>query len=225
MIRMLDKSCPSLRRVHPIAGTQARRMGNVPKIVDHDARRLELVEVTWRVIAKRGFDGVTLRDIAAEAGFANGALKPYFPTRASLMRATFTHVFGRTNVRIEAATRGRTGLDALRRFAVEILPLDEERLDEARVVIPFWQAAIHDTELAEVNDEAMLQWRESMRGWILEAKGQGVIRADIRPEVAAESVLTFTLGAQVVAVLDSDFNDPSQLLEQLDLQLLLLGSS
>jgi hypothetical protein len=71
----------------------------------------------------------------------------------------------------------------------------------------------------------MLQWRESMRGWILEAKGQGVIRADIRPEVAAESVLTFTLGAQVVAVLDSDFNDPSQLLEQVDLQLLLLGSS
>ena len=77
----------------------------MPKIVDHDARRLELVEVTWKVIARRGFDGVTLRDIAAEAGFANGALKPYFPTRASLIRATFSHVFGRTNSRIATSTR------------------------------------------------------------------------------------------------------------------------
>ena len=94
----------------------------MPKIVDHDARRLELVEVTWRVIARRGFDGVTLRDVAAEAGFANGALKPYFPTRASLMRATFTHVFGRTNARIENATRGLDGLEALRALPWRCFP-------------------------------------------------------------------------------------------------------
>lgn len=201
-----------------------RRIGDVPKIVDHDARRQELVEVTWRVIAQRGFDGVTLRDIAAEAGFANGALKPYFPTRASLMRATFMHVFGRTNARVEAATQGLSGLDALRQFALEILPLDADRLDEARVVIPFWQMAIHESEFAEVNDAAMSEWREAMRVWLAEAKAQGVLHGGVRPEVAAESLLTFMLGSQVVAVLDASFNSPEQLQAQLDLQLQLLQS-
>ena len=194
----------------------------MPKIVDHDARRLELVEVTWRVIAHRGFDGVTLRDVAAEAGFANGALKPYFPTRASLVRATFTHVFGRTNARVESSIRGLSGLGALHAFALEVLPLDEDRLDEARVVIPFWQAAIHDPEFSALNDEAMLQWRSWIRGWLAEAASQGALRQEVRTDAAAESLLTFLLGAQVAAVLDAGFNDPAQLRAQLDQYLELL---
>lgn len=197
-------------------------MGGMPKIVDHDARRLELVEVTWRVIAERGFEGVTLRDVAAEAGFANGALKPYFPTRASLMRATFSYVFGRTNARVDAATEGLEGLDALRQFCMEVLPLDVERIDEARVIIPFWQMAIHEAEFAQANSEAMAQWRTSMHGWIAQAVKQGSVDAALPLEVSVESLLTFLLGAQVVAVLDADFNDPEQLRRQLDLQLQLL---
>lgn len=197
-------------------------MGGMPKIVDHDARRLELVEVTWRVIARRGFDGVTLRDVAAEAGFANGALKPYFPTRASLVRATFTHVFGRTNARVGSSIQGLAGLDALHAFAMEVLPLDADRLDEARVVIPFWQVAIHESEFAALNDEAMLQWRNWIRGWIAQAWDEGSLRGNVDPLVAAESFLTFLLGSQIAAVLDAGFNDPSQLRAQLEQHLGLL---
>lgn len=197
----------------------------MPKIVDHDARRLELVEVTWRVIAKRGFDGVTLRDIAAEAGFANGALKPYFPTRESLIQATFVHVFERTNSRISEATRGMVGVAALRRFALEIMPLDADRLDEARVVIPFWELAIHESRFAQLNDGSMLQWRSLIRGWVAEGISMEELRADLDVEIVAEFLLNFLLGAQVVAVLDPEFNGPGQLERQLDAQLLLLGRS
>lgn len=191
-------------------------MGFMPKIVDHDARRLELVEVTWRVIARRGFDGVTLRDVAAEAGFANGALKPYFPTRASLIRATFTHVFGRTNARIASSTMELTGMAALRAFAAEVLPLDEDRLDEARVVIPFWQIAIHDSEFAALNDEAMHQWRTWIGMWLEQAEDEGAVRADASSEAAVEALLNFLLGSQIAAVLDVGFNDPVQMRAQLD---------
>ena len=69
-----------------------------------------------------------------------------------------------------------------------------DRLDEARVVIPFWQAAIREAEFADLNDESMLQWRKSMRGWLAEEAERGTLRAGIRPEVAAESLLTFSAG-------------------------------
>ena len=36
----------------------------MPKKVDHDARREELVLAAWRVIAANGIDEVTIRDIA-----------------------------------------------------------------------------------------------------------------------------------------------------------------
>ncbi|MBA4102389.1 MAG: TetR/AcrR family transcriptional regulator, partial [Arthrobacter sp.] len=36
----------------------------MPKIVDHDERRLELVDATWRIIARQGLEGATMREIA-----------------------------------------------------------------------------------------------------------------------------------------------------------------
>jgi len=56
----------------------------MPKVVDHAQRKRELVESTWRVIARLGLAGATMRQIAEEAGYANGALKPYFPTKMDL---------------------------------------------------------------------------------------------------------------------------------------------
>lgn len=109
----------------------------MPKIVDHDQRRLELVDATWRIIARHGIEGATMREIAAEAGFANGALKPYFPTKDSLITFAFGHVFNRTNQRIAERTAGTVGLEALRGFCQEVMPLDEDRINEARIVIPF----------------------------------------------------------------------------------------
>jgi AcrR family transcriptional regulator len=196
----------------------------MPKIVDHEHRREEIVETTWRIIARRGLDAATLRDVAAEAGFANGAIKPYFPTKASLLRATFTHVFRRTSQRMDVVTEGKSGFEALHAFCLEILPLDEERLDEARVVIAFWQLALQDPEQAELNDAVMLDWRRKIRAWLREARAAGAARAGLPVDVVAETLLTFMLGAQIAAVFDPDFNTPDQLEAQLDAHLELLGA-
>lgn len=196
----------------------------MPKIVDHERRRAEIVQTTWRMIARHGLDRATLREVAAEAGYANGAIKPYFPAKSDLLEATFRHVFSRTNDRGAAATQGLDGFDALRAFCLEVLPLDADRLDEARVVIAFWQLALHDPAQAEVNDSAMLQWRSSIRGWLDAARGADDDDDGGRAPVQtlAETLLTFLLGAQVAAVFDPDFNSPDQLVAQLDGQLDLL---
>lgn len=196
----------------------------MPKIVDHDRRRQEIVETTWRIIARRGLEGATLREIAAEAGFANGAIKPYFPTKSSLTEATFAYVFTRTNRRIAVATKGLGGFAALRAFCLEVLPLDDTRIDEARVVLPFWQLAMHDAGEAAQNGAAMLEWRRSIRGWLREARAAGAAPAKLPVDLVAETLLTFLLGAQIAAVLDSDFNTADQLEAQLDAHLELLGA-
>lgn len=184
----------------------------MPKIVDHDQRRVELVEATWRIIARMGVGAATMREVAAEAGFSNGALKPYFPTKDDLLQATFSYVFARTNSRADAAIGGLTGVAGLRAFCGEILPLDAERLAEARVVIPFWQAAMHDPDKAELSDAAMVQWRGELRERLV-ATG---LRPGVEPAAGAEALLTFMMGAQVVAVLDPAFNSAASLRRQLD---------
>lgn len=187
----------------------------MPKVVDHDQRRVELVRATWRIIARDGLDRATMRSIAAEAGFANGALKPYFASKSELLTYAFGYVFDQTNARIAAAVGGLQGMAALRAFGVEVLPLDGERLDEARIVIPFWQAAAHDAEKARIHAASMEQWREFLEGQMERAlSGDG--RRAMDPVQAAGTFLNFLLGAQVAAVLLPAGSSPSELTAQLD---------
>ncbi|MEA5456162.1 TetR/AcrR family transcriptional regulator [Sinomonas sp. JGH33] len=191
----------------------------MPKIVDHDQRRIELVDATWRIIAERGLDGATMRDIAAEAGFANGALKPYFPTKDRLLDFAFEHIFTQTNRRMAAATSGLGGLAALRAYCHEILPLDDERLSEARVAIAFWQKALRDPAKAAVHERSMEQWR-AMLAKLIRGAGFRDSDADLESGAGLDSavgaVMDLVLGAQITATLSPSHHSPAQLAAQLD---------
>lgn len=191
----------------------------MPKIVDHQQRRRELVEATWRIIARHGISGATMRQIAAEAGFANGALKPYFPTKAELIEATYAFVFDRTNRRVDEAARRLEGLAALDAFCREVLPLDADRLDEARVVISFWQEAAHDPRGAELNNTSMAQWRRSMSGWLEQARTAGELDPGVDIPPAVDVLLNFMLGTQITAVMDPGTTTAADLQAQLAAQL------
>jgi AcrR family transcriptional regulator len=188
----------------------------VPKIVDHDQRRLELVDATWRIIARLGIEGATMREIALEAGFANGALKPYFPTKDDLLTFAFRHVFNRTNERIAEVTAEQSGLPALRAFCVEVLPLDEERISEARVVIPFWQKAINDPHKARIHRESMEQWLAAMRQHLAQARRAGSVSTAVDDAALAGQLLNFLLGAQISAALVPEGQVDLGLNEQLE---------
>ncbi|WP_396415854.1 hypothetical protein [Kocuria sp.] len=95
-----------------------------------------------------------MRQISAGAGYANGALKTYFADKADLLEATCTHVFERTNERAERAAAGLSGLGALVAFCRKVMPLDE-----ASVVMAFWQGAAHDPARAARNNRYMHRGR------------------------------------------------------------------
>jgi len=57
----------------------------MPKIVDHEERRAEVLEATWRVIATRGLDAATVRQIAKEAGVSSGVLAHYFTDKDDIL--------------------------------------------------------------------------------------------------------------------------------------------
>jgi AcrR family transcriptional regulator len=196
----------------------------VPKIVDHDERRLELVDATWRIIARQGLEGATMREIAMEAGFANGALKPYFPTKDTLLEFAFGHVFNRTNQRIAEVTEGKSGLEALRAFCLEVLPLDDERVNEARIVIPFWQKAVNDAQKAQIHQQSMAAWLDTIRQFLAEAREAGDVRAAVDDSILAGQLLNMLLGAQIEAALSPEIGTDFGHAAQLDGYLTLLAA-
>jgi AcrR family transcriptional regulator len=131
----------------------------MPKVVDHEARRAELVAAVWRVIATRGLAAVTIRDVAAEAGWSSGALRHYLPTREELLVFAFRLAGDRAAARIRAAEDG--GLAAQLEQA---LPLDAERREEALIWFAFVGMAPSEPKLAAELDRMYANIAEWLAG-------------------------------------------------------------
>ena len=171
-----------------------------------------------------GLEGATMREIATEAGFANGALKPYFPTKDDLLTFAFAHVFNQTNNRMGSSNVGQRGLAALRSCCHEILPLDAEKLNEARIAIAFWQRALTDPAKAALHDSSMEQWRETLFAKLREARDLGELKDGLNDDDIVGGIMTFTLGAQVASTLTPEHHSAEQLQSQLETYISLISS-
>ncbi|MGO4103497.1 TetR/AcrR family transcriptional regulator [Leifsonia sp. YAF41] len=188
----------------------------MPKIVDHAERRRTIVQATWRLIATQGIRATTMREIAREAGVANGTLVPYFTDKDAILTAAFEHVFAATNDRFARARSNQTGLAALRVMLIEIFPLDGERLLEARIVVAFWEHAATDPALNQLHQNTMARWRAEMLGYLEEAKREGQARSDLDTGLVADQLMAMLNGVQVLTVLSSDLGAAARLTAMLD---------
>ncbi|WP_030621487.1 TetR/AcrR family transcriptional regulator [Streptomyces fulvoviolaceus] len=182
----------------------------MPKIVDHEARRRQIVGAVWALIARRGLDAVTMRELAAEAGYTNGALAPYFRNKDEILQAAFQRAFDSTNIRAEKAIGDATGLTALCRLCYEIMPLDEERLLEARVVIAFWGRALHDERMAAVYEGVIDLWGQRMRTYLDQARAEGDVTTSTPDEVTVDTLLAALTGFQINALLAPHATSPER---------------
>lgn len=56
----------------------------MPKIVDHEHYRKQLLNNCFEIFAEKGYSSVTMREIASEIGVSTGTLYHYFPSKESL---------------------------------------------------------------------------------------------------------------------------------------------
>jgi AcrR family transcriptional regulator len=107
----------------------------MPKVVDHAARRAELTEALWRVALRDGFDAVTVRSVAQEAGWSPGALRHYFPDKAEMVLFAMDQVAQESATRIQTVYAGleKVTMEAIQEHLEQLLPLDGPRRVESEV--------------------------------------------------------------------------------------------
>ncbi|MGD1932959.1 MAG: TetR/AcrR family transcriptional regulator, partial [Candidatus Phaeomarinobacter sp.] len=135
----------------------------MPKIVDHDTRRAELVEASWAVIAAEGLEGLTMRKVADAAGCTTGRITHYFADREALVLAALRAVNGATGSRTDALLSGDAPPEEKLILCLEEgLPLDKTRQLVWKVWIAFWAAAASNRELAKENDARHQGWIKAL---------------------------------------------------------------
>lgn len=64
----------------------------MPKIVDHDQKRVELLEPCLSLFASRGFHALSVREIARNLNVTTGTLYHYFKSKTELFEKMIEHV-------------------------------------------------------------------------------------------------------------------------------------
>ncbi|MFD7021871.1 TetR/AcrR family transcriptional regulator [Promicromonospora sukumoe] len=150
----------------------------MPRVVDHEERRWEIVFALWLVIAQQGIEGVSLRHVAAEAGVSMGRIQHYFGTKDALVLAGCTalvdRAYGGYQETADAAPRERL---------LHVMSQQIPRDDAGRVGVSVWYAYVAKS----INDAAVRQvLAEARRG--AEDECVRLIVAD--RDVSAEAALT-----------------------------------
>ncbi|MDX2937834.1 TetR/AcrR family transcriptional regulator [Streptomyces ipomoeae] len=188
----------------------------MPKIVDHEARRRLIIESVWALIGRRGLPGVTMRELAAEAGFANGGLAPYFRDKDEILFAAFQYACDATERRLGPVVTESSGTTALRALCHELMPLDDTRLLEARVVIAFCDRAVYDRRMSSAYEATTNRWRTLMHDCLTQARSLGELTTAVPDELIVETLSAVVLGFQANAVLTPAATTPARQAEVVD---------
>jgi AcrR family transcriptional regulator len=166
----------------------------MPKIVDHDERRAEVLSAARRVIVRDGIDAATTRAIAKEAGYSNGVLAHYFADKDEILLSALRQSHQRIRDRLTRKVEGVTGLAALRELLLDNLPLDAERTQESRLEVSFWSRSLASERLAEVQRAEAAELRAAVRELLGQARAAGELRTDDNLDDLAEHLLALVDG-------------------------------
>ena len=188
----------------------------MPKIVDWEQKRDEILSATWRVIAREGLSGTTIRAIAKEAKCSQGILSHYFSDKADILGAALVLSHRRVAQRMNERTRGLRGMEALRVVMDEALPLDAQRDLEAQIEVSFWGRVLSSSELLTLQHSEFDHLLQRLRGHLLEAAELGELDPGLDVDVAAHELVMLIDGLSVERVLYPTMVPPERQLALLD---------
>ena len=120
-------------------------MPAVPKYVDHTAQRQLVTQVAAEIVAAHGVEALTVRAVAAGAGYSTAVVSHYFTDKRDLLRSTYRAAANRSTLRLQSA--GQRSSRSIAGCLEALLPVDEDSRRDWRVFIAFWGVAAVDDEL------------------------------------------------------------------------------
>lgn len=180
----------------------------MPRVVDPQQRRAQLIDVTAAEIARVGLDQITLRGIARAGGWTTGIVSHYFIDKRDLLIATFRSRADGARQRIEwARAGGATGLEAIIDNA---LPVDDDRLTSWKVFLAFWAAAVGDDELTAIHVQRHDSFTESVEVALRAERDEGRFRSGFDLAHEARRLIALLDGVALQAVLQPDRWPPTE---------------
>ncbi|MEV0375507.1 TetR/AcrR family transcriptional regulator [Streptomyces sp. NPDC050636] len=196
----------------------------MPRQVDYDSRRRQVVTAAFALVSERGLEGVTMRDVAARAGVSVGAVQRCFSGKEEMIVSVVEDMNQRVSARVRGRIADSVDPDAaatmLEHTLAGIVPHDEESLAETRVWLAFAAHAAVTPGLAAVQRKQYEGLAELIALLLRTAQASGDIRSDADADQEAEALIAFTDGLNMQVLMGR--HTPDSALAALDRRLSVL---
>lgn len=187
----------------------------MPKIIDHEKRREQIAEATWRVIVEQGMEGATVRGIAKEAGLSLGALRHYFATQDELLMYAMQLVKERATARIAqiAANEEWAPKERVTKIFLELLPTNQEKMVEMEVWFAFTVYFRHKREGFDAQHDGIYA---GVRKLLDSADQMNLLRKGLDKEMETEKLYAVIDGLALHAYLEPQRVDGERITKVLE---------
>jgi AcrR family transcriptional regulator len=176
----------------------------MPKDVDHDERRAELLEAVWHVVARDGMERATVRAIAKETGWSSGVLAHYFADKDDIIGSALRLMYERIAARWDEKLAGLSGVRALHELVLDNLPLDDQRELETKFLMNYWSREIRGGNHGPPPSRRAPMLIDLLTALTREAQDAGEIQHDEAAEDIAERLLGLIDGFSLHTLLDPE---------------------
>lgn len=151
-----------------------------------EQRRTEIIDAAERLFYKRGFDRVTMDEIAGAVELSKGSLYVYFKNKDSLFFAIVARVhadyFQQFKESLDLTESGGDQIRRMIRHLVDFTKDHREYNDMARMVGPLIWARL-DAGYEQVLVENSIEYNKWLNGAIRRGMEDGSIRKDLDPTI------------------------------------------
>jgi len=163
----------------------------VPRIIDHDERRLQVAKVVEDLVYEQGVAALTVRDVARRVGCSTSIVSHYFASKQEML--VFTHGTIRRRAEDRLRSQIEDGHDIVTCLRT-LLPSDAEGRRDWHTFFAFWGLAPSDPTISR-------EWLAGTSGaqdlfamLLAQARETGEISASVEPERDACKMLVIVNG-------------------------------
>lgn len=172
----------------------------MPKIVDHEKRRKQIAEATWRVILERGMEGATVRNIAKEAQISLGALRHYFSSQDELLVYAMDLVKEQSTERINKITRQNLPpKEMVLKVLLEIVPINQDNMAEMEVWFSFIAYARHQEDVFDIQNDGIFIGMQKLINLL---EHSNLLKKELDKELETERLYALIDGIALHAMLE-----------------------
>jgi TetR/AcrR family transcriptional regulator, fatty acid metabolism regulator protein len=171
-------------------------------------RETQITRAAYEIIAKNGYENITVQDIADRAGFSKGIVYYYFKSKDDVMVSLFNSIIAVIDNRFGEVRREtpdpRRQLENVIRISLDIV---NEHMEFYRVITVFWTQIHHKQFMNEINAKLFSHWRREIEKILELGMARGVFKPTLVVHLVASSIIARVLGASLEYIFDPNAFD------------------